>query len=257
MRSCIYEGRVAHRRTHPHEHAFEYRMALVAIDLDELGGGRDETSAPRLERFGLFCFRRRDFLGDPSVPLADAVRERVSTELDVVPGGRIVLVTQARALGYLFNPVSFYYCFDADDALCAIVAEITNTPWKERHSYVLDARERAGSDVMEWTFAKAFHVSPFYGMDQTYVWRFTSASEQLRVSMLNLEGGSVVFSASLNLTRRPWTNWNLARLIWRYPAQPLRMHLAIYWQAARLWWKRTPFFTHPKKRVATSDASST
>jgi len=253
--SFIYEGRVDHLRNGPRRHAFRYRMALIAVDLGEVSELYGRTPLCGYERAGLFSFRRREFLGDPAVPLEEAVKRRVSEELEFSPAGRVVLVTQARTLGYLFNPVSFYYCYDGEDELCAIVAEITNTPWKERHSYVLDARGKSDAETLEWTFTKDFHVSPFYDMDQTYVWRFTPAAEQLQVTMVNLQDGKPVFSASLNLTRRPWTTRNLLRLLRRYPAQPLRMHLAIYWQAARLWWKRTPFFTHPKKRAAISDAT--
>lgn len=255
MRSGIYEGRVVHARNGPRPHRFEYSIALVALHLDEVEALFDGTPLCSFERAGAISYRRRDFLGDPQVPLARAVRLRVAEELDFEPNGRIVLVTQARTLGYLFNHVSFYYCYDADDDLAAIVAEITNTPWKERHSYVLDARGQAGSRVFTWRFAKNFHVSPFFDMDQTYVWRFTAAAEALNVSMTNLENGSAVFSAALSLRRREWTTRNVLRLLWRYPAQPLRMHLAIYRQAARLWWKRTPFFTHPEKRASLSDAT--
>ncbi|MCA8979905.1 MAG: DUF1365 domain-containing protein [Planctomycetes bacterium] len=255
-RSAIYEGRVEHERRGPRRHRFGYRVALVALDLDEVEQLYRDTPACAFEHAGLFSFRRRDYLGDEATPLADAVKRRVHEVLEFTPAGRVVLVTQARTLGYLFNPVSFYYCHDAADQVCAVVAEITNTPWNERHSYVLDARGRSTGCALEWRFRKDFHVSPFYDMDQTYVWRFTPAGERLEISMSNLEQGAPVFGASLRLERRPWTTRNLLRLLWRYPAQPLRMHLAIYWQAARLYLKRTPFFTHPDKRVALDATSS-
>lgn len=255
MRSAIYEGRVEHERRGPRRHRFGYRLALVALDLEEVEALYRTTPACAFERRGLFSFKRSDYLGDSSVALIEAVKQRVREELEFTPSGRVVLITQARTLGYSFDPVSFYYCYDSSDALCAVVAEITNTPWKERHSYVLDARGRADLEVLEWRFAKTFHVSPFYDMDQTYVWRFTSAGERLEIVMSNLENGSPVFGAALRLVRRPWTTSNLLRLLWRYPAQPLRMHLAIYWQAARLYLKRTPFFTHPRKRASLGDAT--
>lgn len=255
MRSAIYEGRVEHERRGPRSHRFGYRLALVALDLDEVEALYTSTPGCSFERWGPIRFRRADYLGDASVPLTDAVKQRVQEELEFTPAGRVVLITQARTLGYLFDPVSFYCCYDAQDALCAVVAEITNTPWKERHSYVLDARGRAGRESLEWRFAKDFHVSPFYDMDQTYVWKFTFAGERLEVVMSNLEGDTPVFGAALRLERRPWTTRNVLRLLWRYPAQPLRMHLAIYWQAARLYLKRTPFFTHPGKRASLGDAT--
>ena len=131
-----------------------------------------------------------------------------------------------------------------------MVAEITNTPWGERHAYVLDARAGGGGEVLSWTFPKSFHVSPFFDMDQEYEWRFREPGERLEVHMTNREGGAVVFHAGLSCRRRPLTGRALAGALLKHPLISLRLHAAIYWQAARLFMKRTPFFTHPKKRAA-------
>ncbi|TXH18822.1 MAG: DUF1365 domain-containing protein, partial [Gammaproteobacteria bacterium] len=138
--SAIYEGRVRHRRHAPRAHAFEYRMAQLYLDLDEVDAVFRERWLWSVERPNLASFRRRDFLGDPAQPLAEAVRDRVERASGERPGGPVRLLTHLRYAGYSFNPVSFYYCHAADGALHSIVAEITNTPWKERHRYVLDAR---------------------------------------------------------------------------------------------------------------------
>ncbi len=255
LRSAIYTGTVRHRRRAPARNDFTYRIGLLYLDLDELPELFRRRALWSASRPNLAWFRRSDYLGDPRIPLDVAVRDEVEQQTGRRPTGPIRVLTQLRTFGYLFNPVSFYYCFDpSGERVEFIVAEITNTPWQERHSYVLDARGQSDAERLEWTFAKSFHVSPFFDMDQTYRWRCSPPGEQLRISMQNLEGDEVVFSATLELERRPWSARNLLRLLWRYPAQPLRMHLAIYWQAARLWWKRTPFFTHPEKRVAISDA---
>jgi DUF1365 family protein len=138
LASCLYEGWVRHRRHAPHAHAFRYRIYMLYLDLDEL----DRVFAGRwlwsVNRRNLAQFRRSDYLGDPTIPLAEAVRARVREALGRAPTGPIRLLTHLRYFGHCFNPVSFYYCYAEDGTtLDTIVAEITNTPWKERHSYVL------------------------------------------------------------------------------------------------------------------------
>ena len=258
MRSGLYKGVVYHARERPRPHAFRYGLHLFGLDLEELPHLFAERWLWSLERPNLFGFRRADYLGDPSRPLDDAVRERVVEHLGRRPSGHIVLVTQLRTLGYVFNPVSFYFCHDETGELDAIVAEITNTPWSERHAYVLDAAaSRPPGDEGEYVFRfdKEFHVSPFFDLDQVYEWRFLVQGDRLRISMTNLEAGQAVFRAGFEGARRPLSGGELARATLLQPLQPLRMHAAIYWQAARLWLKRAPFFAHPRKRFA-RDASS-
>jgi hypothetical protein len=128
LATAIYEGTIAHARRVPRAHAFSYRLYMLYLDLDEV---------PRL---GVRGFRREDILGDPSRDLAAEVKDRVERELGFRPEGPVRLLTHVRSLGYVFNPVSFYYCFDrAGERLEAVVAEITNTPWGERHAYALRA----------------------------------------------------------------------------------------------------------------------
>lgn len=158
MHSCLYDGWVRHRRFAPRAHAFRYRLFMAYLDLTELDRvfrGRWFWST---RRPALAWFRRADYLGDPSVPLDQAVRDCVERNTGVRPRGPIRLLTHLRYFGYVFNPVSFYYCFDtADTRVETIVAEITNTPWGERHAYVLSAR---GEQPLRFRFGKAFHVSP-------------------------------------------------------------------------------------------------
>ena len=241
--SAIYAGTVSHARRGPRAHAFSYRMYMLYLDLDEL---------PEL---GLRSFRRADYLGDPSRDLATEVRDRVEAALGFRPEGPIRLLTHVRSLGYVFNPVSFYYCFAAGgERLRAVVAEITNTPWGERHAYVLPA----GPDGVVSTFEKAFHVSPFYPMEQSYDWRLPVPGESLQVEMANLEKGSEVFRARLALRRAgDLSPAALRRAALLQPLMAWKVHAAIYWQALRLWVKGTPFHVHPDKRAAASAPRST
>lgn len=248
LASAVYEGVVRHRRHTPHPHEFRYRVAQLYLDLDEL----DQVFANRwfwsVGRRNLAQFRRSDYLGPAATPLGDAVRDCVARATGTRPRGPIRLLTHLRYAGHGFNPVSFYYCYAADGiALDSIVAEITNTPWHERHTYVLAAPgAQPRGAALQWTFAKAFHVSPFIPMDRAYDWRFTVPGRNLNVHMEVLRDGEHEFEASLALRRRPLTGASLRGVLLRFPLMTTQIVTAIYWHALRLWLKGTPIYDHPK-----------
>jgi uncharacterized protein len=233
--SCIYEGTIRHRRREPRR-AFEHRIALFYLDLDEL---------PRLlggelvwRRPGALRFRRRDYLGCESVPLQCAVRDEVEHALGVRPAGPIRLLAQLRSFGHCFNPVSFYYCFDeADERVDALVAEVTNTPWGERHAYVIAGREAE--------LDKSLHVSPFMPMDRRYIVRAGLPDERLGVRIESRRGDAVDFDAVLALQRIELTARSAARVTRRYPLAGARVLALIYARAGRLKLAGATVYPHP------------
>ena len=240
--SCIFEGLVRHRRFEPRRE-FTHRLALAYLDLDEL---------PRLlngrlvsERPGLVRFRRRDYLGDRAVSLDRAVRELVSERTGERPEGPIRLLTHPRSFGHCFNPVSFYYCFHpADERLQAVVAEVTNTPWGERHAYVLGAGRTSGN-VLAAQFEKAMHVSPFMDMDQRYDVRASIPGKTLSVHIASSRSTTTVLDATLSLRRRELTRASLARTTARYPLATVRVLALIYAHALGLKLAGAPVHPHP------------
>jgi uncharacterized protein len=256
--SCIYEGTIRHRRFDPRGE-FSHRLALAYVDLDELPGLLNGQLVAR--RPGPVRFRRRDYLGDPAVPLHRAVRDLVEDQTGARPEGPIRLLTQLRSFGHCFNPVSFYYCFeqrpngdgesrDSEERVSAVVAHVTNTPWGESHSYVMGVDEIADHgtvSLMSASFQKRLHVSPLMGMEHIYEWRLTEPGERISVHIESADSDGVpVFDATLSLARRELTSAQMARALTRYPLLTMRIMARIYGHALCLRLRGARYFPHPK-----------
>lgn len=204
------EGWVVHRRITPRVHQFRHRVLYTLVDVAE--GDERRTIVAQLTERGLQAPQQ------------------------------LMRLAQRRALGARFNPVVFYFSISAG-RVDAVVAEINNTPWDERHRYVLDARV-AGQDG-RFRFAKTFHVSPFNPMDLVYDWRFDVDTQRVRIDMRLERDGEQVMYAGLDLHMVPLTRAVRWRGAMRYPAQGWVTLARIYWHALRLWLKRVPFYPHP------------
>jgi DUF1365 family protein len=236
VKSALYEGTLMHARRTPVRNVFTYPVSYWLLDLDELPELDGRLALFSHNRRNVVSFRDRDhFDGGPSA------KDAVLALVDDDSVERVLVLTQPRVLGYVFNPVSFWYCYRAGE-LATIVAETSNT-FGEKLPYVLEREDGTGRFTA--SHEKRLHVSPFFPLDQEYRWWFTEPGDQVSVRIDLSEDGRRPFWATLQGRREELTNASLARALVRYPLMPQRVISLIHLQAARLWLKRVPFFHKP------------
>lgn len=256
LHSALYSGSIGHRRFAPRAHAFTYRIGMLYLDLDEQDALFGLSPLAGRGRFAPFGFRETDYLPEATrsgQSLRDAVRERLQQALGRTIDGPIRLLTQPRSWGFAFNPASFFYCFDREEKLQAILCEVSNTPWGESYHYVMPA---SGAGRQQFAVAKGFHVSPFLPRDLEHHMSFSQPDQRLGIHIEDRQGDLRVFDASLSLQRQPLTRGNLHRHLLAFPWMTIKTVVSIYWQAVRLLLKRMPLFSHEaasgEYRVATA-----
>lgn len=247
MQSYLYEGVLSHRRYLPTEHEFKYRLYMAYLDLEEFD--RDGPNGfIKQERLAWASFLRSDHYGNPQERLTESITKLIRSKTGFSVDGPIRLLTQLRTWGYYFSPINMYYCFEPDGlTLTAIVAEVSNTPWGERHLYVLWEGNQLRSTIpFRYSHPKAFHVSPFMAMDHIYDWSIGVPQEKLSIDIRSTHQDQLQFTAGLSLHRQELNRPTLRRMQIRYPLITLQIAVAIYHQAYRLWKKKLPFYPHPK-----------
>ena len=246
MKSCIYKGRVNHTRTNPRLHEFSYSLFMMYVDLEELPHLFAPYSLWSAEKSNVACFKRKDHYGDHNESLDSSIRDLVLKKTGDHITGPIRLLTHFRYFGYIFNPLSLYYCFDQHDQnIEYVVAEVTNTPWKEMHCYVLP-NDQLGNSYFRANHQKEFHVSPFMDLNMEYRWKLGIPGKSLNVEIENWSDSNKIFSASIALQKQAINVSSLYKTLAHYPLMTLKVTSAIHFEALKLWSKGISYVPHPR-----------
>ena len=254
-RTGLYRGQLWHRRESP-AHEFDRDILLARVDVDAIDAA--PNGVLKLVRGWPIALRAADHLPDPGAPdtsLAERASKLIESATGSAPRGSLQLVSQPRAFGLTFNPVSFIYCLDGD-RIQAVIAEVTNTPWRERHAYVLSDREILPDGRTCFESPKALHVSPFFEMGLQYSFAFESPGERLRLSITNSREGCPVFTVGLALNLIAPIGAAMSRRVLRHAWMPGETLVGIYYQAALLAGKRTQFHRHPLKLAPAANSKT-
>lgn len=245
MNNLIFNGSIRHRRYTPFKRSFTYNTFMAYFDISKGDSLLPNSFFFKANKPALVSYYRSDYHGDPKESLDTSVRKTVKEKTGTSLDGPIRILTHLRYFGYCFNPVSFYYCFDKSDTkLEMIVAEVSNTPWNERHCYFITSKKNKS---FRQELKKEFHVSPFWDMDHDYDWHFSEVSDSISVNMINYKNSEKVFDATLSLmSNKKLTKLNLFYSVLRFPFSTLMVYLRIHYQAFRLWIKGATFYDHPK-----------
>ena len=268
MRSCIYDGYTSHRRLRPSVHEFRYRVAWLYLNLDELPELLRELSLLSRSRWSVASFQAADHLDEEQLnefenDLPAFIRAQVEAAGAEFAGGPVCVLTPLRHFGFYFSPLSLFYCWNQSESkVPTVVAEVNNTPWRQKHWYVLGNQNLVSNHTSlgkvgnsgglsstasgeKFCHQKQFHVSPFMDMNQQYQWTVSKPGENLNVSIQSHDEAGQIFAASLRLERRQLSNSSFSRMVLRYPMAPIQILGSIYLEAFRLWRKGLPYFPNP------------
>jgi len=240
--SALYFGTVTHQRLRPVRHELDYRVFSLLLDLDELPELARRLKFLAHNRFNLFSFHDRDHGARRDQALRPYVEGQLARAGIALDGGAIRLLCFPRVLGYVFNPLSIYFCHGPDQALRAILYEVSNT-FGEQHSYLIPVSGRAG--VVSQSCAKEFYVSPFMAMEGRYEFRLSPPGEKIAVTIRQSDRQGPILHASLAGTRAELTDRALLGAFFSYPLMTLKVIGGIHWEALRLWRKGLKVLPHP------------
>lgn len=248
LASCIYEGTVMHQRTRPRRHRLSYQVTSFLLDLDELPTLDRLVAGFAYNRFGLYSFHDRDHGPGLHQPLRPWVEQHLARAGIVLEGGPIRLLCYPRTLGYVFNPISTYFCYKKSgecETLAAILYEVTNT-FRERHSYLIPVESDGRSEPIRHACAKELYVSPFIGMDMVYNFRIQPPAETVTLEIQETDKDGTLLFASFFGRRQPLTSRAAVLSFLKFPLLTIKVMGAIHWEAMRLWLKGVPLVGHPR-----------
>lgn len=244
--NLIFKGIVRHRRFKPKQHQFSYKLFMFCFDIGDHHNSFKDIKQVSSEQFNWFSFRRKNYLSHPEIPLDEHARQLVVAKFNHYPKGKIYLLTHLACLGYCFNPISLYFIFDeTNQQLDYLILEVTNTPWGEKHNYVLESSGKPKNQVYHYQFQKELHVSPFMAMNYEYLFHLKLNKQKITVHMENHIDGQKDFDATLMLAASPKNAKSFKKVFRHYPLITYKVAVAIYWQALKLWMKGVPFHSHP------------
>jgi DUF1365 family protein len=239
--SSLYVGRVGHTRLRPFHHSFEYRIYMLLVDLDELDEIHRRLRVFSHNRWNLFGLSDTDHGGRDGRGLREWINEQLRGAGIELPGGRVMLLAFPRVLGYTFDPLTIWYCYDADGRLRALLHEVKNT-FGEQHGYLVPI-----DGELRHQFDKAFFVSPFMDMEARYEFALNDPREHVSVGITMHDSAGPILRASLRGHRVPLTDRSLLRVFFTHPLVTLKVIAAIYWQGLLLWRKGAPYRRRPSE----------
>lgn len=242
MFSRIFEGRVFHKRFKPKVHSLAYKVCSFLIDLDELDQLDQSLKFFSHNRFNLISFWDKDHGRGDGQPLRPYVENILAQGGLDLKGGAIRLLCYPRLFGYVFNPLSVYYCYDIDDNLKAIIYEVSNT-FGERHSYVIEATD--GGELIQQRCQKGFYVSPFMEMECEYAFKMVPPKDKISIDITQSDAEGVLLKANFTGTELAISNASLLRILGRYPLMTLKVIVGIHWEALKLWRKGMKLVKRP------------
>ncbi len=249
----LYKGTLRHRRFRPRKHEFTYTLFMAWLDIDRIPALMAQSPWTSYNRFNWASFEERDHFGDPRLSLRERVAQDARAHNVPLADGPIFLLTHLRYLGYCFNPISFYFCYDRSGHLETILAEVNSTFGESRNYWLCPENRQPSANSLHYRCPKTMHVSPFMGMNLDYEFVLTEPREKLVAHMNTIERGpsaqpsTPFFDATLALEHEPWAARGVGLALLRHPWMTAKVIGAIHWQALRLFLKRVPVFTHPAR----------
>lgn len=245
--SLVFSGKVRHRRFMPKKHQFSYALFMFCFDIGDMSNSLNDIKQVSIEKFNWFSFYRNNYLSAPEIPLDEYARQLIVTKFHTRPTGKIYLLTHLSCIGYCFNPISLYLILDENNQkLDYLIIEVTNTPWGEKHNYVLKSSAKPDHEVYQYQFQKKLHVSPFMVMDYDYHITLKLNKRKIILHMENHRDGKKEFDATLTLSACSLKGNPVKHVLRRHALSTYKVAMAIYWQAFQLWLKGVPFHSHPK-----------